>query len=139
MNLSSPRLVRAAFGAAFAIGLAAASGARAQSAAPSAPAQSAPRSPLRSLTDALGWTVESGQGPAFVRDSRPNPKSMGYTRLTDPKIKRAPVRTPAQLAADTADLISVRDQAEARLKRLKAEKLGPVAPTKPPPPLKDHF
>ncbi len=143
MRLSSLGLVRAVLGAAIAFGLAAASGARAQNAAPSAPpsapAQSAPRSPLRALTDTLGWTVETDQGPNFVHDSRPSPKSMGYTRLTGPKKKRAPVRTPAQLAADTADLIAARDKAEARLKRLKAEKLAPIAPSKAPPPLKDHF
>ncbi|MCI4678611.1 hypothetical protein K9U39_05110 [Rhodoblastus acidophilus] len=95
-----------------------ASGARAQ------------QNPLRGLTNALGWTATAGDGPDFVRDSRPDTKTMGFSNLTGVDKKRVPVKTPDQLKADQAALISDREKADAQRKKLEAVKVDPVAPTK---------
>ena len=50
---------------------------------------------------------------------------------------RVAVKTPAELAADQASLIAERDKADARRKKLQAEKVDAVAPNKAPP-IKDE-
>ncbi len=94
----------------------------------------AQQNPLRSLTDAIGLTTESGPPADFVRQSRPaDPDKMDYSGLSGVDKKRVPVRKPAEVEADKADLIATRDKANAQLKKLGAVKMAPVAPTKAPP------
>jgi hypothetical protein len=121
---------------AFAAGLFA-SAARAQESAQQN--QNVQQNPFRSLTDAIGLTTESGQGADFVRQSRPDLDKMDYSKLAGPEKKRAPVRTPAEIEADKAELVAEREKANARLKSLNGEKMAPVAPNKAPPPSDEHF
>ncbi len=97
-------------------------------------AAQAQQSLFRSLADKMGLSTELGEAPDFVRQSRPDAaKTAHYSSLSGVDKKRVPVRTPAQVEADKADLIATRDKANARMKTLGAEKLEPVAPTTAPP------
>jgi hypothetical protein len=95
--------------------------------------------PFRSLTDALGMTTEAGDAPDFIRQTRPDAEKMDYSHLTGVDKKRAPVRTPAEVEADKAELVAVRDKSAARMKKLGAEKMTPVAPAKAPPATDEKF
>ena len=95
--------------------------------------------PFRSLTDALGMTTQAGDGPDFIRQTRPDEDKMDYSHLTGVDKKRAPVRTPAEVEADKAELIAAREKSAARLKKLGAEKMDPVAPAKAPPVTDEKF
>jgi len=88
----------------------------------------AQQNPLRSLTDALHLTTEAQEGPDFVRESRPDIKTMEFLPLTGVDKPRAPVKTPAELEADKAALVAEREKADARRKKLQAEQVAPVAP-----------
>jgi alkanesulfonate monooxygenase SsuD/methylene tetrahydromethanopterin reductase-like flavin-dependent oxidoreductase (luciferase family) len=90
----------------------------------------AQQSPLRALSDKLNWTAEAGDGPDFVTQSRPDPKTMGYSPLTGEEKKRVPVKTPDQVKADMDQLVKVRGLADAKAKGLNAVKADPVAPNK---------
>ena len=98
-----------------------------------------PTNPLRAATNWLGWTTDAGEGPDFVRQTRPDADTMDYSRLTGIDKQRAPVRTPAEVEADKAELIAVREKSAARLKKLGAEKMDPVAPAKAPPVTDEKF
>lgn len=89
--------------------------------------------PLRAATNWLGWTTEPGDAPDFVRQTRPDVDKLGYSHLTGVDKKRAAVRTPAEVEADKAELIAERNKSVARMKKLGAEKMDPVAPAKAPP------
>ncbi len=93
-------------------------------------AASAQQNPLRALTDKLNWTSEAGDGPDFVTQSRPDPRTMDYSPLTGEEKKRVPVRTPDQVKADMDRLIKARGVADAKAKGLAAVKADPVAPNK---------
>jgi hypothetical protein len=95
--------------------------------------------PFRSLTDAIGLTTESGDGADFVRKTRPDLDKLDYSRLNGVEKKRAPVRTPAEIEADKAQLVADREKANARLKKLNGEKMTPIAPNRAPPPSDEHF
>jgi hypothetical protein len=95
--------------------------------------------PLRAATNWLGWTTEPGEGPDFVRQTRPDADKMDYSGLTGVDKQRAPVRTPAEIEADKAELIAARQKSAARLKKLGAEKMEPVAPAKAPPVTDEKF
>ncbi len=90
----------------------------------------AQQNPLRALTDKLNWTSEAGDGPDFVSQSRPDPKTMGYSPLIGEEKKRAPVKTPDQIKADMDQLVKDRGVADAKAKGLNAVKADPVAPNK---------
>lgn len=93
----------------------------------------AQQNPFRAVTDAMGLTTEAGPGADFVRQSRPDLNKLDYSGLSGVDKKRVPVRTPAEVEADKADLIASREKANTQLKKLGAEKVTPVAPTKAPP------
>jgi hypothetical protein len=95
--------------------------------------------PFRSLTDAIGLTTEAGQGADFVRQSRPDIDKLDYSKLSGPEKKRTPVRAPAEVEADKAQLVAEREKANERLKKLNGEKMTPIAPNKAPPPSDEHF
>ena len=102
-------------------------------------AQDAPASvnPLRAVTNFIGLTAEVGPRPDFVEQTHPD--KMDYSPLVGPEKKRIAVKTPAQVTADTADLIAVRDKATARLKKLSGEKAARIAPGPKPPAQQDQF
>lgn len=102
-----------------------------------APAAQAQQNPVRALTNVLGWTKDTDDGPDFVRESRPDIKELGFSHVTGVDKPRVAVKTPAELEADKAALIADRDKAEARRKSLQAEKVVTVAPNKAPP-IKDE-
>lgn len=108
--------------------------ARAQSAAPTQQAN-----PLRAVTDFLRITTDPGEAPDFVRATRPDVDKLGYSHLTGVDKPRIPVKTPEQVEASRADLVAARAKAEGRRKKLADEKLAPVAPSAPPPPMTDKF
>jgi hypothetical protein len=83
---------------------------------------------LRNLTNALHITTDTDEGPDFVRESRPDIKSLEFQPLTGADKPRAAVKTPAELEADKAALVAEREKADARRKRLQAEQVAPVAP-----------
>jgi hypothetical protein len=95
--------------------------------------------PLRAATNWLGLTTEATEGPDFVRQTRPDADKMDYSRLTGVDKQRAPVRTPAEVEADKAELIAARQKSAARMKKLGAEKMDPVAPAKAPPVTDEKF
>jgi hypothetical protein len=95
--------------------------------------------PFRAVTDWMGVTTEAVEGPDFVRQTRPDLDKTGYSNLTGVDKKRVPVRTPAEVAADKAELIADREKAAARMKKLGAEKMDPVAPAKAPPVTDEKF
>ncbi|WP_294534410.1 hypothetical protein [uncultured Rhodoblastus sp.] len=95
--------------------------------------------PFRSLTDALGMTTETGEGPDFIRQTRPEGDKMDYSHLTGVDKLRKPIRTPAEVEADKAELVSLREKSAARMKKLGAEKMTPVAPAKAPPATDEKF
>lgn len=97
----------------------------------------AQQNPLRALTNALGWTKETDEGPDFVRETRPDMKSLNFSPLTGVDKPRAAVKTPAELEADKAALVAQRAKADAARKKLQAEQVAPVAPNHPPP-IKDE-
>jgi hypothetical protein len=103
------------------------------------PQTSSPTNPLRAATNWLGWTTEAGDGPDFVRQTRPDADKMDYSHLSGVDKQRAPVRTPAEVEADKAELIAAREKSAARLKKLGAEKMDPVAPAKAPPVTDEKF
>jgi len=95
--------------------------------------------PFRAVTDWMGITTEAGEAPDFVRQTRPDLEKTDYSHLTGVDKQRAPVRTPAEVEADKAELTAERDKSAERLKKLGAEKVDPVAPTKAPPVTDEHF
>jgi hypothetical protein len=95
--------------------------------------------PFRSLTDAIGITTQAGEGPDFIRQTRPDADKMDYSNLTGVDKKRAPVRTPAEVEADKAELVALREKSALRMKKLGAEKMAPVAPAKAPPVTDEKF
>src|SRR5208282_757330 len=86
--------------------------------------------PFRAMTDWMGITTEAGEAPDFVRQTRPDLEKTDYSHLSGVDKKRVPVRTPAEVEADKAELTAERDKSAERLKKLGAEKVDPVAPTK---------
>jgi hypothetical protein len=95
--------------------------------------------PIRTLTDKMGLTTESGDGADFVRQSRPDQEKMDYSNLTGVDKKRIPVKTPAEVEATKAELVAAREKSNARSKKLNGEKLAPVTPAKAPPASDEHF
>jgi hypothetical protein len=95
--------------------------------------------PFRAVTDWMGVTTEAGEAPDFVRQTRPDLDKTDYSHLTGVDKKRVPVRTPAEVAADKAELIADREKSAARMKKLGAEKMEPVAPAKAPPVTDEKF
>jgi hypothetical protein len=93
----------------------------------------AQQNPVRALTNAMGMTKDTGDGPDFVRETRPDLKSLDFSHLTGVDKPRVPVKTPAELEADKAQLIADRERADARRKKLQAEKVEAIAPNKAPP------
>ncbi len=93
-------------------------------------AAKAQQNPLRALTDKLNWTSEAGDGPDFVNQTRPDPKTMDYSPLTGEEKKRVPIKTPDQVKADMDLLVKERRIADAKAKGLNAVKADPVAPNK---------
>ncbi len=100
---------------------------------------SAQTNPFRAVTDWMGMTTEAGEAPDFVRQTRPDLDHTDYSHLTGVDKKRVPVRTPAEVEADKAELTAERDKSAERMKKLGAEKVDPVAPTKAPPMTDEHF
>jgi hypothetical protein len=88
--------------------------------------------PLRAVTDFMKITTETPQAPDFVRATRPDAETMDYSHLTGVDKKRAPVKTPEQVQADTKDLMATRARVDGRRKKLEGEKIAPVAPNKAP-------
>jgi hypothetical protein len=86
--------------------------------------------PLRAVTDFMKITTETPQAPDFVRATRPDAETMDYSHLTGVDKKRAPVRTPEQVQADTKDLMATRARVDGRRKKLEGEKIAPVAPNR---------
>ncbi len=95
--------------------------------------------PFRAVTDWMGMTTEAGEAPDFVRQTRPDLEHTDYSHLSGVDKKRAPLRTPAEVAADKAELVTEREKSAERMKKLGAEKVDPVAPTKAPPVTDEHF
>jgi len=95
--------------------------------------------PLRAVTNAIGLTAPTGERPDFVRESRPDEEKMDFVPFLGPEKKRIPVKTPAQAAADDAELVAAKNMAQGRLKKLQAESVEPLAPAQKPPPVADKF
>lgn len=96
-------------------------------------------SPLRAVTNAIGLTAPATDRPDFIRESRPEEEKMDFVPFLAPEKKRIPVKTPAQAAADDADLVAAKTQAQARLKKLQSEPVDAVAPAPKPPAVDDKF
>jgi hypothetical protein len=97
----------------------------------------AQQSPVRAVTNMLGWTKDTDDGADFVRETRPDLNNLGFSHVTGVDKPRVAVKTPAELEADRASLIADREKADARRKKLQAEKVDAVAPNKAPP-IKDE-
>jgi type IV secretory pathway VirB10-like protein len=97
----------------------------------------AQQNPVRALTNVLGWTKDTDEGPDFVQQTRPDLKELGFSHVTGVDKPRVAVKTPAELEADKAALMAERGKAEAARKKLQAEKVEAVAPNRPPP-IKDE-
>jgi hypothetical protein len=97
----------------------------------------AQQNPVRALTNILGWTKDTDEGPDFVRETRPDLKELGFSHVTGVDKPRVAVKTPAELEAAQAGLIADRVKADAQRQKLQAEKVAPVAPAKAPP-IKDE-
>lgn len=97
----------------------------------------AQQNPVRALTNVLGWTKDTDEGPDFVRQTRPDIKELGFSHVTGVDKPRVAVKTPAELEADKAALMAERGKADAARKKLQAEKVEAVAPNRPPP-IKDE-
>ena len=95
--------------------------------------------PLRAVTNAIGLTAPTGERPDFVRESRPDEEKMDFVPFLGPEKKRIPVKTAAQAAADDAELVAARNQAQGRLKKLQSESVEQLAPAPKPPPVQDKF
>ncbi len=121
----------------FALGLygAAASAQTAPAEAPTAPAAMAKKpatkkphsvsgSPLDTLRSTHLWT-ETGPAKDFVRDSRPDPRSLDYAPLTGTDPERPKPRDKANIEALQAEL--ERDQV---VNQGKGRRLGPLKPAK---------
>ncbi|MDI9849415.1 hypothetical protein QM467_15260 [Rhodoblastus sp. 17X3] len=97
----------------------------------------AQQNPVRALTNVLGWTKDTDEGPEFVQQTRPDLKELGFSHVTGVDKPRVAVKTPAELEADKAALMAERGKADAARKKLQAEIVEPVAPNRPPP-IKDE-
>jgi hypothetical protein len=97
----------------------------------------AQQNPVRALTNVLGWTKDTAEGPDFVRETRPDVKELGFSHVTGVDKPRVAVKTPAELEADKAALMAERGKADAARKKLQAEKVEAIAPNRPPP-IKDE-
>ena len=95
--------------------------------------------PLRAVTNAIGLTAPTGERPDFVRESRPNEEKMDFVPFLGPEKKRIPVKTPAQAAADDAELVAAKTVAQGRLKKLQSESVEQLAPAPKPPQVEDKF
>lgn len=95
--------------------------------------------PLRAVTNAIGLTAPTGDRPDFIRESRPDEEKMDFVPFLGPEKKRIPVKTPAQAAADDADLVAAKTKAQARLKKLQSESVEQLAPAPKPPSVDDKF
>jgi len=102
-------------------------------------AQQPPANPVRTLTNAVGLTTETGDGADFVRATRPDREKMDYSPLIGAEKKRTPIKTPAEVAAAQTDLIANRSKAGAQRQKLEGVKLDPVQPAKPAPYTDEHF
>ncbi len=91
-------------------------------------AAQAQQNPLRALTDKLNWTSEAGDGPDFVRESRPDSKTMGFAPLTGEEKQRIAVKKPDEVKADMDRLVKTRKRADSMRRGLNAVKVDPVAP-----------
>ena len=105
---------------------------------PPIPADPPAPNPFRAVTDFLKITTEANEPADFVRETRPTDK-IDYSHLTGVDKARAPLKTPEEVEADKAALVSTREQADARRKKLQDEKLQAIAPNKPPPPNDERF
>jgi hypothetical protein len=105
--------------------------------AASAAAAQAQQNPLRALTDKLNWTSEADDGPDFVRQSRPDPKTMDFAPLTGEEKQRIAVKKPDEVKADMDRLVRTRKKADAMRRGLNAVKVDPVAPNEAAP-IKDE-
>jgi hypothetical protein len=103
------------------------------------PACAEETSPLRAVTNAIGLTAPASDRPDFIRESRPDEEKMDFVPFLAPEKKRIPVKTPAQAAADDADLVAAKTQAQARLKKLQSESVEQLAPAPKPPTVQDKF
>jgi hypothetical protein len=101
--------------------------------------QEAAPNPGRGILEFLGLTTDVGPRPDFVARSRPDEDKLDYSPLTGPEKKRKPVKSPSELAADTAELIAARQKNADRVKKLQGERVAPVAPNKKPPVSDDQF
>ncbi|MCW2273868.1 hypothetical protein GJ654_08260 [Rhodoblastus acidophilus] len=108
-------------------------------AAGSASAWAEETNPLRAVTNAIGLTAPTSDRPDFIRQSRPDEEKMDFVPFLAPEKKRIPVKTPAQAAADDADLVAAKNQAQARLKKLQSESVEQLAPAPKPPAVQDKF
>jgi hypothetical protein len=104
-----------------------------------APASAQESNPLRAVTDAIGLTAPTGERPDFVRESRPDEDKMDFVPFLKSDKPRIPVKTPAQAAADDADLVAAGNRARGRVKKLQSESVEALAPAPKPPPVQDKF
>jgi hypothetical protein len=104
-----------------------------------APAGAEENNPLRALTNAIGLTAPTAERPDFVQQSRPDEQKMDFVPFLGPDKKRIPLNTPAQIAADDAALVAEKNRAQARMKKLGAERVDQPAAAPKPPAVTDQF
>jgi hypothetical protein len=109
----------------------------AKPAKPPIPADPPAPNPFRAVTDFMKITTETNESADFVRETRPD--TMDYSHLTGVDKPRTPLKTPEQVEADKAALISTRERADTRRKKLQGEKMQAIAPNKAPPAPDERF